>query len=163
MLIKFIFLIIILTFFSQIIVWRLFKPKNTGKSLLFVLLLFNLFYYFLFRSYFIFDEFGNDITLLIFLAILSFDFMYIFGFPPVEHPSPSVELIDNIRKNKSLNIKKYIKKKEKKNIIKIKIQQLINEKYLVRERSYYKLTKKGKILVKVFSIYKSLIKQGLGG
>ena len=79
---------------------------------------------------------------MIIVSILAFDLMYIFGFPPIEHPSPTVELVGLIRKNKNFNIKKFLNKKKKENIVETKIQQLLNEKYLEKHKNIYNLTYK---------------------
>jgi hypothetical protein len=159
-------LIILVCFFSllsQIIFWRLCKPKNTAKSLLFILLFSNLVYFLIFKNLFNLGELEIQILILIIISILAFDLMYIFGFPPIEYPSPSVELVGLISENKNFNIKKFIKKKENENIIKTKLQQLLNEKYLKKKNNVYSLTFKGIILVKFFLFYKILLKQDKGG
>ena len=159
-------LVILVCFFSllnQIIFWRLFKPKNTGKSLLLILLFSNLVYFLIFKNLLNLGDLEIQIIILIIVTIVAFDLMYIFGFPPIEYPSPSVELVGLVSENKNFNIEKFIKKKEKENIIETKIQQLLNEKYLKKNNNTYSLTLKGIILVKFFLFYKILLKQDKGG
>jgi hypothetical protein len=159
-------LVILVCFFSllnQIIFWRLFKPKNTGKSLLLILLFSNLVYFLIFKNLLNLGDLEIQIIILIIITIVAFDLMYIFGFPPIEYPSPSVELVGLVSENKNFNIEKFIKKKEKENIIETKIQQLLNEKYLKKNNNTYSLTLKGIILVKFFLFYKILLKQDKGG
>ena len=111
------YLISLICFFSvvnQIIFWRVFKPKNTGKSLLLILILSNLVYFYIFKDLLNIGKIEFQVTTLIIVSILAFDLMYIFGFPPIEHPSPTVELVGLIRKNKNFNIKKFLNKKKKK-------------------------------------------------
>ena len=160
------YLISLICFFSvvnQIIFWRVFKPKNTGKSLLLILILSNLVYFYIFKDLLNIGKIEFQVTTLIIVSILAFDLMYIFGFPPIEHPSPTVELVGLIRKNKNFNIKKFLNKKKKENIVETKIQQLLNEKYLEKHKNIYNLTYKGTILVKFFLLYKVLLKQKKGG
>ena len=159
-------LVILVCFFSllnQIIFWRLFKPKNTGKSLLLILLFSNLVYFLIFKNLLNLGDLEIQIIILIIVTIVAFDLMYIFGFPPIEYPSPSVELVGLVSENKNFKIEKFIKKKEKENIIETKIQQLLNEKYLKKNNNTYSLTLKGIILVKFFLFYKILLKQDKGG
>ena len=160
------YLISLICFFSvvnQIIFWRVFKPKNTGKSLLLILILSNLVYFYIFKDLLNIGKIEFQVTTLIIVSILAFDLMYIFGFPPIEHPSPTVELVGLIRKNKNFNIKKFLNKKKKENIVETKIQQLLNEKYLEKHKNIYNLTYKGTILVNFFLLYKVLLKQKKGG
>lgn len=159
-------LIVLVCFFSllnQITFWRLFKPKNTGKSLLLILIFSNLLYFFIFKDLLNLGKFENQISILIIISVLAFDLMYIFGFPPIEYPSPSVELVGLVSENKNFNLDKFIKAKKKENIIETKIQQLLNEKYLKKNNDIYSLTLKGTILVKFFLLYKILLKQDKGG
>ena len=159
-------LIVLVCFFSllnQITFWRLFKPKNTGKSLFLILIFSNLLYFFIFKDLLNLGKFENQISILIIISVLAFDLMYIFGFPPIEYPSPSVELVGLVSENKNFNLDKFIKAKKKENIIETKIQQLLNEKYLKKNNDIYSLTLKGTILVKFFLLYKILLKQDKGG
>jgi|MDSW01.1.fsa_nt_gb uncharacterized membrane protein len=162
-----IFYLIALTCFcsliNQIIFWKIFKPKNTGKSLLLILIFSNLVYFYIFKDLLNLGKIEIQVTILIIISILSFDLMYIFAFPPIEYPSPSVELVGLIRDNKKFNIKKFINKKRKESIVETKIQQLLNEKYLEKNKDIYSLTFKGIILVKFFLLYKFLLKQNKGG
>ena len=163
MILSFIILVCFFSLLNQIIIWRFFKPKNTGKSLLLILLISNFVYYLIFKNLLDPAESDIQIILLIIISILAFDLMYIFAFPPIEYPSPSVELVGLISEKKDFNIKEFIKKKEKENIIETKIQQLLNEKYLKKNNGIYCLTFKGIILVKFFLFYKILLKQDKGG
>ena len=162
----FLYLIALIYFFSiinQIIFWRIFKPKNTGKSLLLILILSNLVYFYIFKDLLNLDKIEFQVITLIIISILAFDLMYIFCFPAIEYPSPTVELVGLVRENKNFNLKKFLNKKKKENIVEIKIQQLLNEKYLEKDKDIYSLTFKGIILVKCFLFYKVLLKQKKGG
>tara|TARA_B110000008_G_C16586824_1_gene410696 strand:- start:56 stop:547 length:492 start_codon:yes stop_codon:yes gene_type:complete len=163
MILNFIVLICFCSLINQIIFWKIFKPKNTGKSLLLILIFSNLLYFYIFKDLLNLGKIEIQETTSIIISILAFDLMYIFGFPPIEYPSPSVELVGLVRENKNFNIKKFLNKKKKENIVEAKIQQLLNEKYLKKNNDLYSLTLKGTILVKFFLLYKTLLKQNKGG
>ena len=114
MILNFIALIYFFSVINQIIFWRIFKPKNTGKSLLLILILSNLVYFYIFKDLLNLDKIEFQVTTLIIISILAFDLMYIFGFPAIEYPSPTVELVGLVRENKNFNLKKFLNKKKKK-------------------------------------------------
>ena len=53
------------------------------------------------------DKIEFQVTTLIIISILAFDLMYIFGFPAIEYPSPTVELVGLVRENKNFNLKNF--------------------------------------------------------
>lgn len=156
----YIIFVIFLSIINQIIFWKFFKPKNTGLTLIIILILSNIFYMYL-LSFLI--NFDSNYYPLICLAILSFDLMYLFAYPAIEFPSPSVELIGLINSQKNFDIEKFISKKKSENVIQAKIKQLINEKYIFSKDDKYSLTFKGKILIKFFIFYKIILNQKKGG
>ena len=163
MIIFFLLSIIIFSLITQILFWRIFKPKNTGVVLLIILLTSNFIYFYLFKipinlDFLIFEEY-----ILILISLISFDLMYIFFFPAVEFPIPSIELIGKINRNEKLNIDEFIIQKENENIIEKKLNQLINEKYIHKDGENYFISFKGKLLVYFFLFYKKILKQGKGG
>ena len=158
-----IIVIFILSIISQIIYWRLFMPKNTGKTLVFTLTTANIFFIIVIKIFFKDLFFSNENISFILFCLLCIDLMYVFAFPPLEYPSPSIELISIINKNKSLSMDTFIKNKLKENVIEEKIEQLVNEKYIIKDKNDLFLTTKGKTLIFFFKFYKKLINQGKGG
>ncbi len=163
MILFFVLSIITSSLITQIFFWKLFKPKNTGVVLLFVLLTSNLIYFYLFKILINLDFLILQEYILVIISLISFDLMYIFFFPAVEFPSPSVELIGKINRNKKLNIDEFIIQKENENVIENKLKQLINEKYILRDSENYFISFKGKLLVYFFLFYKKILNQGKGG
>ena len=153
-------LVIFLSIINQIVFWKFFKPKNTGLTLIIIMILSNIIYMYI-LSFLI--NFDSDYYPLICLAILSFDLMYLFAYPAIEFPSPSVELIGLINSQKNFNIENFISKKKSENIIQAKVNQLINEQYILIKDNKYSLTFKGTILIKFFILYKLLLNQKKGG
>jgi len=158
-----IIVLFILSIISQIIYWRLFMPKNTGKTLVFTLTTANIFFIIVIKIFFKDLFFSNENISFILFCLLCIDLMYVFAFPPLEYPSPSIELISMINKNKSLSMDTFIKNKLKENVIEEKIEQLVNEKYIIKDKNELYLTPKGKTLIFFFKFYKKLINQGKGG
>ena len=156
-------IIILLSFITQIVYWRILKPTNTAKSLITVLILSNCLYYVLITQFFIFHE--NEINLIyklkIILTLISFDFSYIFLFPGIELQSPTLDLINNIiNSKKGLDLNKFIIKKKNidKNHLILRITQLQNEKYISKNKGKYFLTNKGRLLSQIFLKYKKILK-----
>jgi hypothetical protein len=150
-------------FLLHLLIWRIKLPKIRQTKILL-----EIFYVVLFSAFFIFSllqTFNLTNYLHIFLSYTALVLAYIVTYSAVEVDSPSLVMINYIAKKDQEGLPKeeFDRLMTDDLLILPRLRDLLSEGLVSLDQNKYKLTSKGRRIIKIFLFYRYLLALGKGG